>query len=112
MYYFCFLVPRLGVEPRELFLLREVTLPDLSSGALIGGEQRSRTPSLCQRTEFSRLVGGPSHLHYSPLTVVSPVGIEPTSMSFQPTAMTTSAKATLFLHIHLSQLLQSFYQDV
>ncbi len=27
--------------------------------------------------------------------LVSPVGIEPTSMSFQPTAMTTSAKATL-----------------
>jgi len=27
------MVPRLGVEPRELFLLREATLPDLSSGA-------------------------------------------------------------------------------
>jgi len=33
------LVPRLGVEPRELFLLREATLPDLSSGALCGGDR-------------------------------------------------------------------------
>lgn len=91
MYYFCFLVPRLGVEPRELFLLREVTLPDLSSGALIGGEQRSRTPSLCQRTEFSRLVGGPSHLHYSPLTVVPQAGLEPATHEFSVHCSTIGA---------------------
>lgn len=37
------LVPRLGFEPRTLFLLREATLPDLSSRALFGGNSWGRT---------------------------------------------------------------------
>ena len=37
------MVPTLGVEPRELFLLREVTLPICPRGHLYGADDWNRT---------------------------------------------------------------------
>ncbi len=64
------LVPRLGVEPRTLFLLREATLPDLSSGAIWSEWQESNL-----HYEVPNL--GDYHYHTLSNNLVPRDGIEP-----------------------------------